>query len=319
VTNQRAKDSSGLIVCTLLEPDYVPGLGGLANSLVRCGFRGRLIAGYRGLDSPPWGAAWHRTEDCWELEVVPGFWLELWPWSPPRHFTYEKARWMAHILDVVAPTAQGVCYFDPDVVVRAGWGFFEAWLAGGVAVVEDLNADLGPRHPLRLYWAQLLQAHHLPVRTARSRYVNAGFVGVRRAERAFLDTWQVAIDLAMAETRADKIWYVHLRPDPWAWPDQDALNVALMMTDQPTSELGRNGMDFEPGGYVMSHATGNPKPWARRFVWEAIRNGQPPRRADREFWAVVDGPLPLFSPAIVWRCRASLNTAAALGRLLRRG
>jgi len=318
VPNANPLSSTGLIACTLLEPTYVPGLGALANSLARRGFRGRLLAGCRGIDSPPWQVAWQRTEFGWEVEVVPGFWLELRPWEPDRHFAYEKAQWMAMIFDKLAPQCAGVCYFDPDIVVRAHWGFFEAWVAGGVAVVEDPNADLSPRHPLRLYWTQAVEQRGGQIRTERSRYVNSGFVGLRREDREFLEDWQQAIDLMIEETRTDRIWFAHLRPNPWAFTDQDALNVALMMTDRLTSEMPRSAMDFEPGGYVMSHAIGVPKPWKRKYLWEAIRNGQPPRRADREFWAMADGPLRLYSRSEVLRWRASLLASAALGRLLRR-
>lgn len=319
MTTQTSLSTTGLIACTLLEPAYIPGLGALANSLVRCGYRGRLLAGCRGIESPPWDMPWRATDRGWELEVVPGFQLELIRWEPARHFTYEKAHWMRLIFDSIAPDCHGICYIDPDVVIRSGWGFIEAWLEGGVAVVEDLNVEMGVRHPVRLYWGKAAQGHGREVRSSRRRYVNGGFVGILREHRAFLDDWQFAIDLMMEQTRTDKVWFAHLRPNPWAFTDQDALNVALMITDRPTSELPRSAMDFEPGGYVMSHATGVPKPWARRFLLEAILNGQPPRRADREFWAVADGPLPLFSPWLIRRRRASLTAAAALGRLLRRG
>jgi hypothetical protein len=68
----------------------------------------------------------------------------------------------------------------------------------------------------------------------------------------------------------------------------------------------------------MSHAVDKPKPWKKRYLFEAFR-GQPPSRPDRWFWEYADGPLPLFSAATVRARRRAIKLAAFVARFYRRG
>jgi hypothetical protein len=56
----------------------------------------------------------------------------------------------------------------------------------------------------------------------------------------------------------------------WQATDQDLLNIVAMTTDVPLTTLGPDGMDFVPGGYVMSHAVNSPKPWGRSYLKVAL-------------------------------------------------
>ncbi len=75
-----------------------------------------------------------------------------------------------------------------DVVVHWDWSFFRAWLAHGVALCEDYPYySVSVTSPIRSAWADLMALEGIrPVREV-DRYFNAGFVGVPRAERSFLE------------------------------------------------------------------------------------------------------------------------------------
>jgi hypothetical protein len=76
-------------------------------------------------------------------------------------------------------------------------------------------------------------------------------------------------------------------------------------------------MDFQPGGWTMSHALGAEKPWRKKLIRAAL-GGRSPTRADREFWRYADSPLAVFaSGRAAWR-RATLAVAGLVGRCYRR-
>ena len=99
--------------------------------------------------------------------------------------------------------------------------------------------------------------------------------------------------------------------------DQDALNIAAMCCTSPLSEVGPEGMDFKHGGWIMSHATGSPKPWKKPFIRMALR-GISPTIADREFWTIAHGPIKIFKEGYIKRKNLSMALAAFIGRFYRR-
>jgi hypothetical protein len=91
----------------------------------------------------------------------------------------------------------------------------------------------------------------------------------------------------------------------------------MMATDVPLSIIGQDAMDFTPGGFLMSHALDEPKPWQRKFLLSAL-SGRPPAIAEKAYWQYADFPIRLFTPLRTALARAALRTASAIGRFYAR-
>jgi hypothetical protein len=248
------------------------------------------------------------------LQLAPDFALRFVAWRTRHNLSLEKPNFMLHVLDAAAPEAQGVLFFDADIVVKASWAFFESWVALGAALCLDAGYPLVPaQHPWRRAWRDLAAT---PCRDL-DYYVNSGFLGLSRLQRTLATCWATMIDRFL-ETRAKPIDTVKFDARESAFTgDQDMLNAALMATDVPLSIIGRDGMDFVPGGFVMSHAIEEPKPWRRRFVASAF-GGRPPSPAEKAYWSCVESPIRLFPAATVAATRASLRVASSIGRFYSR-
>jgi hypothetical protein len=304
-------------VCTLFEGDYHYGVGALVNSLYASGYRGVVYAGHRG-GLPPWaGRAVHDGAGR-RLDVAEGVAIVFVPLETERHLTNCKGQFMSDVLARLAPTADAVLYFDPDIVTRCPWLFFEQWLDAGVAICEDVNSSMAPNHPIRRAWVDFLQGQGMRVERALGVYYNAGFLGVTRKRAGFLKTWQSILE-ALAP-RANHLRTLHVGARVFAFniPDQDALNMTAMVTTEELSPVGPDGMDFQAGGggFIMSHAIGGRKPWRRRYTREALVDGIGPSRADRAYWRHVTEPIRLFpGPARWWR-GIDLGGGVLLSRIL---
>ena len=315
--------SSTSDVCTLFEGGYHPGVGALANSLHACGFRGTLWVGFRG-DLPPWAPSDASGSEA-GMPLPDGMRLRFVPLETSDHLTNHKPDFMLRVADL-APAATRFLYLDPDIVVRAPWAFFEDWMDAGVASVEDVNSPLDDSHPRRASWRKYYEPRGLALRTRTPVYVNGGCLGVARGNLGFLTLWR-DIQLMMAEAigglGAANIGGGQMKEGQghpgfcFNKTDQDALNVAMMAWNGEISVMGREAMDFAPGGYVMSHALGAPKPWAKSYFRCAL-DGFPPTRADKEFWNHVSTPIPVFSPAVARRRGAAMAAASFLGRFYHR-
>jgi hypothetical protein len=295
-------------VCTLFEGHYHLGVGALINSLHASGFVGRIVCGHRGPE-PTWADAARRLRDRIEVSFVPV--------SPSVHFTHYKPAFMRECWATHVADADQLYYFDPDIVVKAPWPVLARWAADGVALCEDVNPYLPSRHPYRLAWQDFLRANQFEPSRPLDRYYNAGFIGLSRAHVHVLDTWSRIIDCAAAELGSLATIKV---ADPSALfhtPDQDALNMALMVSDAPVNGAGPEGMDFSPGGHLLSHAIGGRKPWRGGFLHDALR-GHPPGSAQKSFFRFAEAPLRLFPSGQLARLRLSLLTSALLGRVYRR-
>jgi hypothetical protein len=294
-------------LCTLFEGDYHLGAAALLNSLHRAGFAGTFVCGHRG-PRPPWAARTAR------LDPIRVRWVEL---SVPVHLTNHKPAFLLSCLRVHTPGARAVAYLDPDIIVKSPWPVLERWLRGGIALCEDANASLPSGHPYRVAWHEFLAGHGLSVVRPLERYYNAGFVGVAREAEGFLARWAAVLQLAAAEFGPLKTMK---RAGPAALfhtVDQDAMNMALLLDPFPIHAAGPEGMDFVPGGHLLSHAVGGRKPWRGGFLLEACR-GRPPGTAQRQFHRHARAPLPVLSPStLAWR-RFELAAAALLGRFYRR-
>lgn len=295
-------------VITLFEGHYHLGAAALINSLHASGFSGVVICGHRG-PKPAWAANAGAIRDRIELK-----WVEV---EANLHLTYYKPTFMRDCWRTHCSDADQLYYLDPDIVVKAPWSVIERWAQDGIALVEDVNANFPSRHPYQLAWKDFFARHHLqPVRSL-DRYYNAGFVGLPRAQANLLDVWIRVVEIAGQELgNLGKL----KNSGPHALfhsADQDALNMALLLGDFPLNATGPEGMDFLPGGHLLSHAAGGTKPWRGGFLRDALK-GRPPGPAQKNFYLYADGPLPVFPKGTLARHRASLKLAALIGRFYRR-
>jgi hypothetical protein len=77
-------------------------------------------------------------------------------------------------------------------------------------------------------------------------------------------------------------------------------------------------MDLVPGGFTMSHALGKPKPWAKKFLVDAL-NGRGVSMADKNFWKHAKSPIKLYSDHHIRARIFELKMASGIGRFIRRG
>ncbi|WP_438481973.1 hypothetical protein [Oleiharenicola lentus] len=304
------------VVTTLFEGDYHLGAAALINSLCAAGYQGTVVCGYRGV-SPPW------TESA---QAIKGVAVEFITVETDAHLTNYKAEFLQLVFGVLHPSADQLFYFDPDIIIKTRWSFFEEWAAYGVALVEDVNSPLPESHPRRGAWRRCLSARGLRVKRETPLYANGGFIGVARAQRQFLNDWQVAMALVSEEIGGlahSMFSFGADRPDlaspayPFNKTDQDALNIALMTSGEPISVMGTEGMDFRPGGWTMAHALGTEKPWRKHFMRAALA-GRRPSSADRAFWAHTETPLNIFPAYLRTQRKLALDLAGLIGRCYRR-
>ncbi|MEA3213400.1 MAG: hypothetical protein QOE70_6457 [Chthoniobacter sp.] len=306
----------GSIVCTLFEGNYHYGLGALANSLYAHGFRGCIWAGFRG-ELPPWAQPLVEGDGYVSFQVAAGCEIRFVRVVTERHLTHFKPVFILDLLDRLDPEAETAFYFDPDIVVKCRWSFFEEWAGCGVALCEDINSPMSSSHPIRHQWRAFARRANLPLNRALEVYVNGGFIGLRRNQAGFLALWRGIIDAIEEEKGQLGAMMIEHRPATFYCADQDALNMAIMSEQFELSLIGKEGMDFIPGGYTMSHAAGGAKPWRKRMLASALR-GVPPNLADKGYWRHVATPIRLYSPLRRFWQEWALTLGALLGRYVRR-
>jgi hypothetical protein len=304
-------------VCSLFEGAYSYGIGALANSLVASGYQGDFWVGYRGT-LPDWVSPIRDSKaGRISFEVSKDVMIHFVLLETPTHFAYYKPIFLEQVLTLFAPEANAAIYLDPDIVIKGPWGLFNQWPEGGVALVHDVHSMMPSRHPMRLAWKKTLSLHGLSADVERDRYYNSGFVGIARTQLEFLKTWARIVEIAQAEIGQVKGVKHSAAGDIFHTPDQDAMNIALMVSDVPVNAAHSESMDFETGGFLMSHAIGSPKPWAGGFVRMAIK-GVTPSLPSKCFLQYADGPIRLFSTGHLKRLRLSMRIASAIGRFYRR-
>jgi hypothetical protein len=316
-------------ICTLFEGDYHHGLCALTNSLLKQGFEGRIVAGFRG-ELPQWAAgartaAFGAWPDARELSVGR---CSLWllPMRTEAHFTNIKPDFMLALLRDARLGIESLLYLDPDICVTKNWRWFQDWLRCGIALCEDVNSPLSRDHPRRAGWRRYFGARGLALSWRGNEYVNGGCVGVLPEHAPFLETW-IALTQHMAEligglstAKVDNAQGFAARgfADCFDCSDQDALNAALeLYRDAPLSILPRIAMAFEPGEAFLPHALGRKKPWRKRYLAE-MASGLPPTTADKAFWSSVDGPLHSMSSTRRTLSQWSVAASSAISRFYRR-
>jgi hypothetical protein len=301
------------IVCTLFEGDYHLGLGALVNSLASVGYAGEVRIGYRNV-LPPWITQLKQDTDG--SYAAGSIRLQFVSMSDSRHLAVQKAGFLLSILEA-EPDCEKVVYFDPDIVVRGRWGFFDEWTDCGVALCQDVSdAFMASDHPIRRSWARWAGERGLEVRRLPDRYFNSGFVGVRREHRDFLEAWSKVLKLVAQDGHvAENV--VRNRSLPFATWDQDAMNLAVMLCETVLSTLGQEGMDFAPGGYTMAHAVGRPKPWRKQFFVRAL-NGIQTSSADKGWLANTKGPIRVLNSGTRFWKGIDLKLGALTSRFVSR-
>src|SRR5690606_25294692 len=181
-------------VCTLYERHYHYGVAAFVNSLYVHGFRGDIYIGFRG-ELPPWAkSAIDNTALGWEngktLYVTKDLHLHFLQINTNHHFANYKSYFMLELLNGPAKEKESLFYFDPDIIIKAPWRVFDKWIDHKVVVVcEDVNSPLSEFHPRRLAWQVDFKKQGLQMVFKNSIYVNAGFVGVVKDDKGFLNHW----------------------------------------------------------------------------------------------------------------------------------
>jgi hypothetical protein len=289
-------------ICTLFEGDYHYGVGALTNSLYRSGFRGTIWAGYRG-QLPFWAAPLVKKELYQVFQVADGFQICFLSLKTKHHFANYKPAFMLELWAEFCPEADKLIYFDPDIVVKREWSFFEQWMEDHVGLCEDLKSPLNPKAPKRLGWQKILEKHAVSLPFSLGLYANSGFVGLPKKHIGFLKTWKNILSIVGQEVENLEISFLpsafgqkSSRPvsDLFYIADQDSMNCAAMIHADILAIANRDAMDFEGYGFVMSHAIGPDKPWRIKYLAQAF-DGRRIRYSHKLFWSFVDFPIKLYN------------------------
>lgn len=310
------KSSVELVLCTLFEGGYHFGVAALTNSLISSGFSGRLVAGHRG-PVPEW-AVKHPGFDPTSsvVRAHERVSLEFRTVETPLHLTLYKPTWILQLHQELTPAASTIAYVDPDIVVKCPWRLISDWIdAEHISLIEDVNGYVPARHPMRRQWSRAFGAQGFVEVRELERYYNAGFVAVPSRHLDVVRTWKRACDVVAEHTQGslksgDSTTLFHSM-------DQDALNFTLTTHDVPLNTAGPEGMDFGPGGFLLSHAVGSPKPWQGAHVSRAL-SGFPPTTQVKAYYTHANTYLRPYS---AWRLRArtgALAVSAAIGRFYSR-
>jgi hypothetical protein len=314
------------VICTLFEKHYHYGVAALVNSLYQNGFNGDIYAGYKG-KLPSWcSKAEPKVSDIWinatTLKVGEKIRLHFLPLTTDSHLTNYKPDFMLELWDGPAFDADAIVYLDPDIVVTAAWSSFETWLNCGIAVCEDVNSPIPEFHPKRVAWREYYSNEGVKLNFKDSIYVNGGFVGVNQRNRNFLNNWKVAQDLMSKvigglsySSLSEKSIYALAKSAfaPFGTTDQDALNVAIEMSELPISIVGQEVMAFKAGEAMLPHALGQPKPWRRHPLIQMLL-GVAPRLIDKEYWKYANGPIRTYSDWMVKRRKVEVKIASLASR-----
>lgn len=313
------------IVCTLFEGHYHYGFAGLVNSLHANGFKGDIYAGYRG-QLPPWTEnkitcnekfGWSNGQTLQLNDDIKIYFL---PVVTRFQFTNYKPEFVMQVAKAIGVNNKNLFYFDPDIVIKCNWKFFEQWVSFGIAVVHEIiNNDMPASHPVRQMWNKIIVSNGQAVKRQLTSYLNAGFFGLKSDDLQFLTLYKLFIDVSISKYNIDveKFVFYSDRSHPFFAKDQDALNLAAMSCEVPISEYGPEAMDFIQGGKVMSHAVGSPKPWKKRFLLSVFQ-ANPPSPAEKEYWKYANGIIDAYPS---WKIKYKLLTikiASFLGRFYRK-
>jgi hypothetical protein len=310
-------------VCTLYEGNYHFGVGALINSLIANKFRGDVFVGYRG-ELPPWFRLYQYIHhDTWGEVLVMQLsdYTKVYFVKPTTtvHFTNFKPQFLIDLTKDLCAGYDAIAYFDPDIVVCRNWDFFEEWMQHGIAVVHDIIMhDMPATHPLKRSWTLIANENGHDILHNVNSYVNAGFCGLQKQYWNFLPLWNEYIQIAFSQYKANPARLrTNPRPNPFFYPDQDSLNIALMCYNGNISEAGPEAMAFKYGVIAMAHAVGSPKPWNKNF-FRSFLNGILPTYAEKKYWEYANDEIILYPPAYCRVMKTKIKLISFLGRFYNR-
>jgi hypothetical protein len=312
-----ANDAGLSVVCVLAERSYFHGATVLLNSLIRNGFRGEMVVGYRG-DLPPLVSALRGGADGVPRTVAPGVAIRFISVESTWAFSNLKASFMQRVFEDIRPDARTMFFFDADLLIRCDWLHFERWAEHGVVMALDMaETYMPPQHVFRREWEALAGRCGLTCRPAAG-YVNSGCVGISAKHIEFIRVWaRLMRQLEMDGHDMRKTTVAGGMPE-YAKMDQDVLNATIMATDAPLALLGQEAMDIFPSSVIMTHYMIHTKPWLRHYIKDALK-GFPPDRNEFVFWELANNPIPSFAPAALRTKRRRVKLARLIGFLRRRG
>ena len=298
------------IIVTLAQADYVKGAAALYNSLIRNGFEGLYVIGFRNRALLPTAVLQALEKHGSQVQMI-----EL---DTNLHFANYKPTFMQQVL-ARYPDCSSITYMDPDIVLNSPCSWILSWCEGGPSACADVNWWMPAQHPTRRQWIKQTGLH---VNHQLDLFFNGGFLSLRQEDRGFLKLWEYLI-LQYGGTnnpldgKGDLVnWRKGGRWLPFLSPDQDALNIALMTWEGSITALGPDEMAFAGVGDIP-HAIGENKPWRRHYLIEALR-GLPPRQADKAYWRYAGHPIAVASQSMLRFKKIELMIASFFGRFYRK-
>ncbi len=309
---------SPAVVCVLAERSYFHGAVVLLNSLIRGGFQGEMVVGYRG-ELPPLIETLRGGADDVPREVAPGVAIRFVPIASPWGLTNVKPSFMLRVFEDIRPDLGSLFFFDADVLIRCDWSHFERWVRRGVVLALDYaETYMPPQHVFRHEWKALACRAGFTTSRPAGGYVNGGFVGVAAEHIEFVRVWARLMRQLEADGHDMSRTVVAGGMPEFAKMDQDVLNATVMATDVPLALLGQEAMDIFPSSVIMTHYMIHSKPWLRDYVMDAVK-GFPPEANEFVFWQLVNNPVASFTPAALRAKRRRLKLARLIGKVRRRG
>ncbi|WP_158746789.1 hypothetical protein [Acidisphaera sp. L21] len=298
----------------LAERSYFHGAAALSNSLVRNGFTGHIVVGYRGA-LPVWGGPVKPAAGSAQ-PITADVDIQFIECTGDWNLSNQKPQFLLQVAETLHPDFTTLWYFDCDVVIKTAWANFARWAETDVLLVLDLAETYMPaNHVFRREWQNFAERAGLGNRPV-SGYFNSGCVGVAPGLTRFLDAWAKLLHL-LADTGTNMSVLVDKTGRPeFAKMDQDLMNAAIMATDVPYNALGVEAMDAFPSANIMSHAMVFAKPWRRDYIHDALL-GYQPDPAHLSYWIYADGPILSFTPAEWKKKQRVLKLTRWLGFLKR--
>jgi nitrogen regulatory protein PII-like uncharacterized protein len=283
--------------CTLFEGNYDYGVAALINSLNHYGFKGIFYVGYRG--NLPFWAKIKAEDDEIVYSINENISVKFIKIKTKYHFTNYKAHFMLDLFEKFGQDFESLIYIDPDIIIQEKWTFFEDWVKNGIAVCGDINSDLPDCHPIRLKWEKYAIEKGYKKFRNLNMFFNGGFMGVDKSFINSLHIWKELMDKSIEDGHTDISagWF---KKTGWsnlfsATEDQDLMNLMLMLTADPVSYIGPDGMGFQRGRTLMYHAVGSPKPWNSSFVVKGLK-GKKINMNEKQFFKFCQNPISIYSP-----------------------